>query len=129
YDTLEHPALHQSPRKAFDQSVAQSGEKERTVRRIVYGQDFLMLTLPTTKKKTAKVLERGLINVNYITYWNDMLRDPRLCGKQLHVRYNPFDAGVAWVYANKMWIKCHSTHYAQLCGKSEKLIRIITHRI
>ena len=127
YDTLEHPALGQSPRNAFKQSVASAGE--RRFRRIVYDQDFIMLTFPTTKKKTAMVLERGLINVNYILYWNEMLLSPKLRGKQLHVRYDPFDAGVAWVYANKIWIRCHSAHYAELRGKSEKLIEIITRRI
>ena len=96
---------------------------------IVYNRTFILLTSPTTPKGTARVLDSGLVNVNYIRYFHEQLLDPELLGQNLPVRYDPWDAGVAWVYAHKMWIECHSEHYAELQGKSKKLIDIIVDRI
>src|SRR6516162_8664353 len=54
YDTIDHPALGQSPREAFDAAMAQTGS--RSHRKIAYDRDFLILTLPSTRKGTAKVV-------------------------------------------------------------------------
>jgi exodeoxyribonuclease-3 len=52
YDTIEHPALGQSPRSAYLVGVENTGV--RANRAIAYDQAFLMATLPTTPRGTAK---------------------------------------------------------------------------
>src|SRR5207248_7405509 len=51
YDTLDHPALSQSPREAFAAGLQTCGVRPQ--RHIAYDEDFRMLTLPTTQKGTA----------------------------------------------------------------------------
>ena len=46
YDRLDHPALGQSPRQAFETTLAATGN--RAHRNIAYDRDFLIFTLPTT---------------------------------------------------------------------------------
>ena len=56
YDTADHPALGQSPREAYRLGLERTGY--RLVRLIAYDQSFLMSTLPTTPKGSAKVQPR-----------------------------------------------------------------------
>lgn len=53
YDALDHPALGLSPREAFDAAIQYTGSRSHC--KIAYDQDFLILTLPTTRKGTAKL--------------------------------------------------------------------------
>ena len=46
HDSLDHPALGQSPRKAYEAGMAYAGQ--RPWRRINYDREFLITTLPTT---------------------------------------------------------------------------------
>jgi hypothetical protein len=129
YDILVHPALgtNQSPRDAFNEAMRSGPPRKH--RYLQYNRTFILLTSPTTPKGTARVLDAGLVNVNYIKYFSDQLLDAALLGQDLPVRYDPWDVGVAWVYAHRMWVECHSEHYAELQGKSERLIMIIVRRI
>jgi putative transposase len=54
YPTLDHPSLEQTPQAAFLAAQARSGDRDS--RFIPYDEKFLMLTLPTTAKSTAKVV-------------------------------------------------------------------------
>ncbi|PYV36999.1 MAG: hypothetical protein DMG06_29215 [Acidobacteria bacterium] len=72
YDTIEHPTLGQSPREAFQAGLAQSGI--RSHRLIAYDDDFLVLTLPTTRKGTVKVFPGRGIKVHGLYYWCDSFR-------------------------------------------------------
>jgi transposase InsO family protein len=124
YDQLEHPTLGMKPGGAFQQSISLSGMRESQF--IAYNDDFIMMTLPTTKKGTALVGVNG-VKINNIYYNNIALR--RLINKQLPIRYDPFDMGVAYVYAQKHWIKCISQYYAIFKGRTEKEIKLITDEI
>jgi putative transposase len=53
YDTLTHPSLGTSPRETFAQGMKCGGT--RAHRMVCYSEDFIMFTLPTTRKGTAKV--------------------------------------------------------------------------
>jgi len=88
---IDHPALGQSPRAAFDMTTAQTGD--RSPRSIRYDQDFLILTLPTTRKGTAKITAGRGMKINHLYYWSEHFRDPAWETKQVPVRYDPFDAG------------------------------------
>lgn len=128
FDTQSHSALGMNPRDAFNQGLARDGYYPNSF--IRYCPDFIFLTSPTTKKGTAKVIENGpYIVVNYIKYFSHALNNPNVLGKQVEVRYDPFDVGHAWAYIGRKWVECYSEHYAELQGKSEKLIRLIADKI
>jgi putative transposase len=128
YDTTSHPALAPyTPREAFSQGLAQSGT--RSSRRIAYDDDFKIFTLPTTPKGTAKLDAQRGIKINNSFYWSDAFRDPELSGRQLHVRYDPFDVGTAYALVRRQWVKCISQHYLELHGRSEKELRIASEEI
>ncbi|MGK7898908.1 MAG: TnsA endonuclease N-terminal domain-containing protein, partial [Xenococcus sp. (in: cyanobacteria)] len=94
YDTIDHPALHQSPREAFAQGMLQSGN--RSHRMIPYNKDFCMLTLPTTQKGTAKVQPAHGVKIHYIYYWSNQFRDPEIENTLVPIRYDPFNVGIAY---------------------------------
>jgi hypothetical protein len=122
YDALDHPALGQSPREAFAAGLQLGGQ--RTQRRIAYDDDFRMLTLPTTQKGTAKLQPGRGVRLHYLYYWSDASVDPEAEGTQVPVRYDPFDAGVAYAFVKKRWVRCISEHYARLAGRSEREVQL-----
>ena len=124
YDTLEHPALGQSPHEAFAMGMAQGGQRPQ--RLIPYDETFRMLTLPTTRKGTAKVMPRLGVKINALCYWSDALLDPEAEKTQVPVRYDPFDAGVAYAFIKGHWVHCLSEHYAIFAGRSEREIQLAT---
>ena len=123
-DTFNHPALGQSPREAFETGLALTGS--RLHRLVPYNEEFLMLTLPTTAKGTAKVMPSRGVKINHICYWCEAFRDPEVQCETVPVRYDPFDAGIAYAFVRKQWLQCHSEHYAVLKGRSEREIMLAT---
>jgi len=124
YDTLEHPTLGQSPRDAFAMGMTQGGQ--RLQRLIPYDETFRMLTLPTTRKGTAKVMPHLGVKINALCYWSDALLDPEVEKTQVPVRYDPFDAGIAYAFIKGRWVQCLSEHYAIFAGRSEREIQLAT---
>jgi len=124
YDTLEHPALNQSPRDAFAMGMAQGGQ--RLQRFIPYDETFRVLTLPTTRKGTAKVMPCLGVKINGLCYWSDALLNPEVEKTQAPIRYDPFDAGVAYAFIKGRWVQCLSEHYAIFAGRSEREIQLAT---
>ena len=124
YDTLEHPSLGQSPQEAFAMGMAQGGQ--RLQRLIPYDETFRMLTLPTTRKGTAKVMPHLGVKINALCYWSDALLDPEMEKTQVPIRYDPFDAGVAYAFIKGRWVHCLSEHYAIFAGRSEREIQLAT---
>ena len=124
YDTLDHPALGQSPREAFAMGMVQGGQ--RLQRLIPYDETFRMLTLPTTRKGTAKVMPHLGVKINALCYWSDALLDPEVGNTQVPVRYDPFDAGTAYAFVKDRWVQCLSEHYAIFVGRSEREIQLST---
>jgi len=122
YDTLDHPALGQSPREAYAAGLQMSGLRPK--RHIAYDEDFRMLTLPTTQKGAAKLRPGRGIKVNYLYYWSDAFLDPDVEGTQVPVRYDPFDAGLAYAFIRKRWVRCISEHHARFAGRSEREIQL-----
>jgi len=74
YDTLDHPALGQSPRDAFTSGLQLGGHRPQ--RNIPYDDDFCMLTLPTTRTGTAKLHPGRGVKIHYLYYWADAFVDP-----------------------------------------------------
>lgn len=122
HDTLNHPALGESPREAFQSGLARGGS--RVHRMIAYNDEFLMLTLPTTPKGTARVMPSRGIKIHHIYYWCEAFR--QIEGEVVPVRYDPFDAGTAYAFVRKQWLQCHSDCYGTLKGRSEREIMLAT---
>ena len=120
YDTAVHPALGQSPREAFVMGLESGGL--RCQRMIAYDEEFLMATLPATAKGFAKVVPGRGVKANQIYYWSDRFRNPAVEGTRVAVRYDPFDAGVAYAFVERQWVRCCSEYHAVFQGRSEKEI-------
>lgn len=124
YDTIVHPALHQSPRDAFAAGMVAGGRKRAL---IAYDDDFIRLTWPTTAKGTAKVVRGSGVKLNRLYYWNDAFRYVE--GQVVDVRYDPFDMGRAMAYVKGEWVDCISYRPALLQGRSERELNVIAEEI
>lgn len=127
YDTLSHPALGASPRGVYEVGLMKTGS--RAHRRIPYDHEFLVFTLPTTPRGTAKVVPGKGIQIHYLYYWSDLFRDPEVEKAAIAVRYDPFDAGTAHAFVKGQWTECHSEHYSVFRGRSEKEIRLASQEL
>jgi len=125
YDTIDHPALGQSPREAQMRAEQVSGA--RTHIQIPYDQDFVVRTLPTTRKGTAQIQPGHGVKINNIFYWCSTFDDPEVERTNVAVRYDPFDVGIAYAYLPKMrrWVECRSDYHALLHGRSEREMQLI----
>jgi putative transposase len=118
YDQMDHPALGQSPREAFEQGMTLAGS--RSHRLIAYTEDFLIQTRPTTRTGTVKVHPARGITVNGLHYWHDCMRSVLVAGQTVHVRYEPYDMGVAYAYIGGQWLECIADAFALVHGRSER---------
>jgi transposase InsO family protein len=127
YDSLEHPALNQSPREAYEAGLAKAGRRPQ--RLVNYDREFFILTLPTTPRGTAKLLPGRGVKIHYIYYWCDLFHDPQIEQCQVPVRYDPFDAGIAYAFVKNQWAQCHSEYYAIFRGHSERELMLATQEL
>jgi transposase InsO family protein len=127
YDSTTHVALGQSPREAFELGLARTGQ--RCHRLVAYNAEFLMATLPTTTRGTAKVIPNRGVKINHILYWCEAFRYPDCRDKQVAVRFDPFDIGSAFAFVHNEWHACHSEHYLTLRGHSERELMLATEEI
>jgi hypothetical protein len=127
YDTIDHPALGCTPRELFALGMRQSGNRSHRI--IPYNEDFLMFTLPTTVKGKAIVCAGRGVKINSIYYWSEVFRDPEVERSSVEVRYDPFDAGIAYVFVRGAWVQCHSEYYSILRNRSEREIKIATEEL
>jgi putative transposase len=118
YEQMDHPALGQSPREAFEQGVLLAGT--RSHRFISYSEDFLMLTRPTTRVGTVKIHPSRGITVNGLQYWHESMRSTQVAGQTVAVRYEPYDMGVVYAYIGGQWLECIADAYGQVHGRSER---------
>jgi transposase InsO family protein len=122
YDTLEHPALGQTPREAFAQGLHQGGQRSHRI--IPYDAEFHIRTLPSTRSGTAKVNPNRGVKINYIYYWANDFRQAGIAHRLAPVRYDPFDAGLAYAFVQGRWVRCISEYYARLRGRTEVELKL-----
>ena len=122
YDSMDHPALGQSPREAFEAGWAMSGGRDHRV--IPYDREFLIYTLPTPRRRTAKVLPGRGVKVNYLYYWCEFFRHARLGNSRVEVRYDPFDIGAIHAFVDNQWVECHSEYHHAFQGHSDKELKL-----
>lgn len=126
YDQIDHPALFESPRAAFERGIIEHGL--RMVHFVAYDDSFMMMTRPTTPKGTALVVPSKGVKINNIFYWCDAFRSRVVEKTQVPVRYEPFNVGIAFAYVNRAWQMCRSPEfYHELNGLTEcEMMRIST---
>ena len=123
YDRKEHPALEgMSPQQAFEFGIAKTGSRPHQA--IKYDEQFKILTMPSTKKGTAKVQPSKGVRINRIDYWSDEFYTVE--NQDVPIRYDPFDYGTAYAYVNNRWTKCISNYYTKFEGYSERAVKIAT---
>ncbi|AST93229.1 hypothetical protein BC6307_19180 [Sutcliffiella cohnii] len=127
YDNKEHPALFDTPKNIFNESLAKTGKRPDTY--IPYNEDFVLMTLPNPDRPERKVYPGKGFKLNYFYYFCEELKDPRVENKKVEVRYDPFNIGVAYAFVNKRWLKCYSSYYAFIKGKTEKELKQITEEL
>lgn len=125
YDTLDHSALGESPRSAFERGCAKHGM--RSMKYVCYDDAFILSTMPSTPKEYAKVIRSRGVKINHFYYWHEVLRTA--VDLDVPVRYDPYDVGTAYVCVKGQWFCCHSQFYALMSGRSEKEIALITEEI
>ncbi len=118
YDTSMHGTLGQSPRTAFERGMQMAGG--RLHRLIQYDEAFRLLTLPTTRRGTAKVAPGSGVKINNRYFWTNAFRNAAVAHQRLPVRYDPYDAGQAYVFLHGAWVICYSEHYQAFRGRTEK---------
>ncbi|HEX8217832.1 MAG TPA: DDE-type integrase/transposase/recombinase, partial [Chloroflexia bacterium] len=123
YDQAYHETLLDSPRNIFNTSIGITGRREHKY--IVYDQDFIYDTLPTTRKGTAKVTLSG-VKINRIVYWHEDMQQAEVLGNSVPVKWDPLDAGVAYAYILGRWVQCFSRHYAEYRGRSMREVQEAT---
>ena len=74
----------------------------------------------------ATVVPGHGVKIHYLFYWSDLFRDPQVEKTRVRVRYDPFDAGVAYAYVKNRWVRCVSQNFRYFQGRSEKEIKIAT---
>lgn len=88
-----------------------------------------MATLPATPKGTAKVTPGRGVKINHIYYWSGSFQSPVVENQQVPIRYDPFDAGTAYAFVERRWVRCHSEYYTVLHGHSEKEIMVASNEL
>ena len=126
YETIEHPALGETPRETFKSGLFYSGERKDF--HIIYDSLFEILTLPSTSNGEATIQKNG-IKINYIYYWNNEFKNLRFIKERVKVRFDPYNIGIAYAYVNKKWIKCISEFYPILSKLTQKELKFITAEI
>lgn len=126
YDTMRHPALGQSPREAYEQSLQRDGERKHKL--IPYDNVFEKATFPTPRNGKAKVQPGQGVRMNYLDYWCEEMRDPSVENTQVPVCFDPFDASVGYAYIQKQWRKCDCPQ-DEFSGCSERELHILTEEL
>jgi putative transposase len=115
YHALDHRRLLVTPNEAHEQDVRVHGS--RPERRIVYDQDFLVSTCPTTRSGRAKVQPDG-VKINYLYYNAPGLR--AVLGKRVPVRFDPMDMSIAYALVGGSWVTLKSRFAVVLARRTER---------
>jgi transposase InsO family protein len=127
YDTMEHPALGQTPRQMYCSGLAATGD--RIHRGIAYDREFYICTLPSTRKGTARVDATRGIKVHYLNYWCESFRRPGIAGQSVPVRYDPHDIGTVYAFVDHHWTECHSEYFCTFHGHSHKEVMLVAEQV
>lgn len=121
YHENVHDTLGCSPNTAYLDGMQLGGYRHNQL--IPYNKSFLIETCPSTKKGTARITQHG-VKINYLNYRGPVLNLPGLRGKDVPVRYEPFNKGVAYAFVNGAWHELHSEYFAIFSRFTERAIQL-----
>lgn len=129
YDTETHPSLGMTPREACERSLANSGLRAHRI--VTLTRDFLILTCPTVSRRGVRKVDRqrGVKVHSNFYYWCPELRDPKLRGKSLPVRYDPWDGATVYIQINKRWFPAHCKALVGLGRMTERERELISNEL
>jgi transposase InsO family protein len=116
YDTERHGTLKRSPRDVFESTRRLTGERRH--RLLAFDYEFLILTMPSTGKGTAKVQSGGRVKINYDYYECEELES--LVGSRVEVRFDPLNMMYAHVRIKDKWVRCTCRKYLHLARMTER---------
>ena len=116
YDTEPHGTLKRSPRDVFESTLKLTGERRHRI--LPFDYEFLILTMPSTKKGTAKVQNGGCVKINYDYYQCNELES--LVGSVVEVRFDPVNILYAYVRIEDKWVRCACKKYQNLTRMTER---------
>lgn len=125
YDQERHQALDCSPREAFLRGLHSSGHRPH--RKILFNQEFMIATCPRVGRTGERKIDgqRG-VKVNDMFYWHPDFRDLRIAGKELSVRYDPWDASSVYVRYKDRWLQATCRNLLELGQLTELERRALT---
>lgn len=127
YDQRPHLNLGTSPQQAFASGLVLGGNRLHL--RIEYDEAFQILTLPSPERGQRTVQPGRGVKIHNIYYWCHEFRHPDIERSVVEVKYDPFDAGIAYALVRGQWMQCISTYYQYLQGRSEKEIALVSAEI
>ena len=110
YNRKIHPALGMSPEDYMHRSGAVYGARAHVY--IGYDNQFRILTMPSTKRGTAKVHAQKGVHINHLDYWCDEFAEPGVEGKDVPVRFDSDDVSSAHAFVRNQWRPCISSYAA-----------------
>ena len=129
YETEVHSALGMTPREACERSLANSGLRSHRI--VTLTRDFLILTCPTVSRRGVRKVDRqrGVKVHSNFYYWCQELRDPKLHGKSLPIRYDPWDAATVYIQINKRWFPAQCKALIGLGQLTEKERQLVSNEL
>lgn len=129
YDTAVHSSLGMTPREACERSLTNAGLRSHRI--VTLTRDFLILSCPTVGRRGVRKVDRqrGVkVHTNFY-YWCPELRDPKLAGKSLPVRYDPWDAATVYIQISNRWVAAHCKALVGLGQRTEKERELISNEL
>jgi putative transposase len=83
-------------------------------------------TMPTSRSEKGKIQKGKGIKLFGHYYQNELFSERDLVGQSVPIRYDPFNIGEIYAFMLGQWLPCKSQFYAQLSGRSERELAIIT---
>ena len=117
YDTDIHWTLKRSPRDVFEATLRLTGERRHRI--LIYDQEFLILTMPSTRKMTARVQNGGRVKIDRDYYECDELGAVTV-GTDVEVRFDPYNILYGYVRLKNQWVQCVCKHYLRLERRTER---------
>jgi hypothetical protein len=91
---------------------------ERRHRLLPFDHEFLILTMPPTKKGTTKVQPGGRVKIDYDYYECDDLE--ALVGSSVETRFDPLNIMYAYARIKDKWVRCVCRKYLSLARTTER---------
>lgn len=125
YDQAEHPSLGESPKAAYERGLTITGKRSHLD--VMYDEQFKILTCPTTRNGQAMVIAGVGVKINYLYYWHESFRSAEIEGHKVAIRFDPWDASIAYAYVRQRWVECETNdERAFFRGRSLREIKHLT---